>query len=144
MARKRFRKRPISEINVVPYIDVMLVLLVIFMVTAPLLTQGVKVDLPQAPAQPVDRRNQEPLLVKVDKDARYYIHYGGNPNEPVDAPTLVNRAAAVLRRNPGIPVLVEGDKAAAYGDVVAAMSLLQAAGAPSVGLVTMPPENAGP
>ena len=136
MARQRIRKRPISEINVVPYIDVMLVLLVIFMITAPLLTQGVKVDLPQAPAKPLEQKNQEPLVVSVDASARYYMNYGESPNEPIDSQTLVNRTSALLRHNPDIPVVVKGDKAASYGDVVIALALLQRAGAPSIGLMT--------
>lgn len=130
-----------SEINVVPYIDVMLVLLVIFMITAPLLSQGVKVDLPQAPAQPLDRASQEPLVVSVDGEGRMYLELGDDRDKPVDAGTLVNRAAAVLRHRPDVPVLVRGDRLASYGDVVLAMALLQRAGAPSVGLMTEAPER---
>ncbi len=133
---KRIRKRPMSEINVVPYIDVMLVLLIIFMVTAPLMTQGVKVDLPQATAEPVDQSEKEPLIVSIDIDGLYYLNVGDDPKKGVDHELLVQRVAAVLRYQPGTPVLIRGDSAVNYGAVVTAMALLQKAGAPSVGLVT--------
>jgi biopolymer transport protein TolR len=129
-----------SEINVVPYIDVMLVMLVIFMITAPLLTQGVQVNLPAATAEPIDAPAQEPLEVSVDADGALYLNIGEAPDQPIDAETLVQRTAAVLRRRPETPVLVRGDRAVAYGAVVHAMVLLQQAGAPSVGLVTETPE----
>lgn len=129
-----------SEINVVPYIDVMLVLLVIFMITAPLLTQGVKVDLPQAAAEPVESEEQDPLVVTVDADGKYYINIGDNKEEPVEVEVIMARAAAVLRHRPKTPVMVRGDKSVDYGYVVAAMTYLQRAGAPSVGLITEPPK----
>ncbi len=125
-----------SEINVVPYIDVMLVLLIIFMVTAPLMTQGVKVDLPQATAEPVEQTEKEPLIVSIDVDGLYYLNVGEDPKKGIDHELLVQRVAAVLRYQPGTPVLVRGDAAVNYGAVVTAMALLQKAGAPSVGLVT--------
>ncbi|HED39799.1 MAG TPA: protein TolR [Chromatiales bacterium] len=133
---KRARRRPMSEINVVPYIDVMLVLLIIFMVTAPLMTQGVKVDLPQATAEPVEQTEKEPLIVSIDVDGLYYLNVGEDPKKGIDHELLVQRVAAVLRYQPGTPVLVRGDAAVNYGAVVTAMALLQKAGAPSVGLVT--------
>ena len=132
-----------SEINVVPYIDVMLVLLVIFMITAPLLAQGVKVDLPQVASEPLQGRVEEPLIVSVDVAGNAFLNYGEGKDSPIDAETLVNRVNALLRRNPGLSVLVKGDKDAAYGDVVRIMALLQSAGTPSVGLITIPPEPAG-
>ena len=137
------RKRPMSEINVVPYIDVMLVLLVIFMITAPLLTQGVKIDLPDAPAEVVEATDSEPLIVSVDSAGRYYINFGGEETDPVDEATLLNRAAALLRHRPGIQVLVKGDESVEYGAVVIAMAILKEAGAPSVGLLTERPSPAG-
>jgi len=130
-----------SDINIVPYIDVMLVLLVIFMITAPLLTQGVKVDLPKASAEPVDTSSKEPLIVSVTAAGQYMVNVGDDPKKPVDDDTLVNRVAAVLRSNPGTPVLIKGDQSVNYGTVVYAMTLLQQAGAPSVGLVTDQPER---
>ena len=141
-AAKRQKKRLMAEINVVPYIDVMLVLLIIFMITAPLLAQGVKVDLPQAPSQPIDQQSKEPLVLTVDAQGNYYLDIGGKEDEPVSEEDLVNRVAIVLRRQPGIPVLVRGDQAANYGQVVYAMTLLQKAGAPSVGLLTDAPQPA--
>jgi biopolymer transport protein TolR len=141
MARQRTRKRPMAEINVVPYIDVMLVMLVIFMITAPLLTQGVKVDLPEASADPIEDADKEPVIVNVDAAGNLYLSVGDAPDEPIDADTLVNNVAAVLRRQPGKSVLVRGDHAVDYGTVVSAMVLLQQAGVPRVGLVTEPPEE---
>jgi len=141
-AGKRQKKRLMAEINVVPYIDVMLVLLIIFMITAPLLTQGVKVDLPQAAAQPLDEQSKEPLVLTVDAAGKYYLDIGGKEDQPVSDEQVVQRVAIVLKRQPAIPVLVRGDKAANYGQVLRAMSLLQQAGAPSVGLLTEPPQPA--
>lgn len=140
MPKERFRRRPMSEINVVPYIDVMLVLLVIFMITTPLLTQGVKVNLPRTPAEILESEQQDVLVVVVDAAGNFYITFGDDQDKPIDAETLVNRVNALLRHRPGIPVLVRGDKDAAYGDVVVAMALLQRAGAPSVGLMTESPD----
>ncbi len=136
---RRSHRRPMSQINVVPYIDVMLVLLVIFMITAPLLTQGVKVELPKVASEVVDTQQKEPLVATVDAAGRFYLNVGEDPDQPVDAQTLVLRAAAVLRRRPETPVLVRGDHEVDYGAVVTVMALLQKAGAPSVGLVTESP-----
>ena len=140
MANRRTPKRLMSEINVVPYIDVMLVLLIIFMITAPLLAQGVKVELPQASANPIDQEAKEPLVVTVDTEGKLYIEGDKNPRQMSDE-DLVNYARVVLRKQPDVKVLVRGDKDAAYGKVVYAMTLLQQAGAPSVGLLTQPPEK---
>ena len=130
-----------SEINVVPYIDVMLVLLVIFMITAPLLTQGVHVDLPQASAEPIQDDNTEPLVVTVNMDGDYYLNVGEEPEKPIDNDAMVTMVAAVLRHKPGTPVMIRGDGQVKYEKVVQAMSLLQQAGAPSVGLITQTPEK---
>jgi len=130
-----------AEINVVPYIDVMLVMLVIFMVTAPLLTQGVQVDLPVADAEPIDDSDNEPLVINVDADGNYYLNVGETPGQPLAGEVLEKNVAAVLRRQPGKTVLVRGDHAVDYGAVVTAMVLLQQAGVPNVGLVTDPPEQ---
>ncbi len=139
--RQRNKKRPISEINVVPYIDVMLVLLIIFMVTAPLLSQGIKVDLPQTASEPLPPNEKEPVIVNIDKEGNYYINYGDNQDKPVKAEVLLNRVSALLKYQPGIPVLIGGDANVPYGQVVQAMSLLQRAGVPSVGMMTDPPEK---
>jgi biopolymer transport protein TolR len=143
MAHQRIRKRPISEINVVPYIDVMLVLLVIFMITTPLLSQGVKVDLPQADAEVLDTNAPEPLVVSVTENGDYYVNYGDNQDAPIAPVVLAARVGALLRHRPGIPIVVKGDRNVAYGDVVIVMALLQRAGAPSIGLMTESPEPAG-
>jgi biopolymer transport protein TolR len=141
--KHRQRRKPMAEINVVPYIDVMLVLLIIFMITAPMLTQGVKVDLPTAAANPVEPPDEstEPLVVSVDADGLYYVSVGDKQDKPVDVETLSLKVQAVLRRNPNTPVMVKGDTAANYGQVVTLMVYLQQAGAPSVGLITQQPEQ---
>ena len=141
MARHRLRRRPMSEINVVPYIDVMLVLLVIFMITAPLLTQGVKVELPQADAEPLDVETQEPLVVTIDAAGNYYLNFGENQRSPVEPRILAARVGALLRHRPGLAVVVRGDENVPYGDVVILMTILQRAGAPSVGLMTEAPRE---
>lgn len=126
----------VAEINVVPYIDVMLVLLIIFMVTAPLLQQGVAVDLPKAGAKTIDSKNQEPIILSVDKNANYFLNISDNPQVPVELKAMMLRVKASLVTNPERQVLVKGDTGVNYGQVVAAMVALQNAGAPSVGLVT--------
>ena len=133
------KRKLMAEINVVPYIDVMLVLLIIFMVTAPLLTQGIKVELPKAGAEPIeDVSNQPPLVVSVDAEGNLYINVGDDEDEPVAGRDIVARVAAVLRNRPNTPVLVKADRAVAYGNVVGAMVLLQQGGAENVGFVTDP------
>jgi biopolymer transport protein TolR len=139
MARKRSKHRPMAEINVVPYIDVMLVLLIIFMVTAPMLMQGVKVELPEASTDPVENQDSEPVIVSVDASGKLFLNLG-QEKQVLSLPTIKDRVAAVMRRNPEKPVLVWGDRAVPYGEVVALMAALQEAGAPSVGLVTEDPQ----
>ena len=131
-----------AEINVVPYIDVMLVLLVIFMITAPLLTQGVKVNLVEADAKPVESDAKRPLVVSVESDGAMSITYDDDRSQQVDEQELLQKSAAIIKNNPGIPVLIKGDKEVVYDRVVQAMVILQQAGAPSVGLITQPPEQA--
>ncbi len=132
-----------GEINVVPYIDVMLVLLIIFMITAPLLTQGIKVNLPKAAAQPLSpERNQPPLVLSIDAAGRLYMNVGARPRDPIDDETALVRATVALRREPGRPVLVNADQSISYGRVVQAMSLLQQAGAAEVGFETAAPARA--
>ena len=141
MKRSRSRLRPMSEINVVPYIDVMLVLLVIFMVTAPLITQGVKVSLPQASAQPLPGEGDPPVIIHVDEHGDLYADVGEDKNLPVDEATLLKRIRTVLQYKPGTPVMVRGDSRVDYGRVIRAMVVAQAAGAPDVGLITEPPSQ---
>jgi biopolymer transport protein TolR len=136
MSRRRGRKL-MGEINVVPYIDVTLVLLIIFMVTAPMLSQGIKVDLPQAAAEPIEPDDLEPLLLSVDAAGAMYLNLG-DPERALPPDQLLEVASAALRREPNRPVLVKADKAVAYGRVVEGMVLLQQAGAQKVGFVTEP------
>jgi biopolymer transport protein TolR len=138
MAQTSRGRRLMGEINVVPYIDVMLVLLIIFMITAPLLTQGVKVDLPKAGAEPIEAQTIQPLVLSVDARGRLYLNVGGSPQEPLDEDTVAARATAALRGNPDRQVLVKADAAVAYGRVVQAMVILQSAGAHKLGFITEP------
>jgi biopolymer transport protein TolR len=135
-----------SEINVVPYIDVMLVLLVIFMATAPLLTQGVVVDLPDAPSEPVDSNDEDPLVVSVRKDGAIFVNLGIQNSDDqgtrVTIYSLEDQAGKILRTRSDAPVYVKADHALDYGTVVRVMSVLQKAGASSVGLITDPPDLA--
>ena len=140
---RRSRRRPMSEINVVPYIDVMLVLLVIFMITAPLLNLGVEVQLPEANAEPMQsRQNEEPLIITVLKNGDLYLNAGGDLDGAssglIDAQTLLVTVSAIVRRNPDIQVLVGGDRAVGYGEIYNAMVLLQQAGVQKVGLLSDP------
>ena len=137
--KTKHKRRLVAEINVVPYIDVMLVLLIVFMVTAPLLMQGVKVELPQAPSAPLDNQEQEPLIVSVKADGSYYLDLGNGKNVQEALPSIIEKVTKILRQQPKTPVLVWGDARVDYGEVVTLMSELQNAGAPSVGLVTEPP-----
>ena len=141
MARRHKSRKPMAEINVVPYIDVMLVLLIIFMITAPLLTQGVKVDLPQGEADTIEEEAKRPLVVTVDVAGQFHITYDDDRTKAVDRETLVHDAAAILQNSPGIPVYVKGDKHVEYQRVMDAMVALQEAGAGSVGLIAQPAED---
>ncbi|NCT57771.1 MAG: protein TolR [Legionella sp.] len=137
---KRGSKRHIVDINVVPYVDVMLVLMVIFMITAPMLTQGVTVDLPKAISKTLKSSSREPMIVSVDKSGSYFLNIHAKPNDSLSPHDLMVRVAAeiALARETGEPaqILVKGDQGVAYGKVVEAMALLKQAGAENVGLVT--------
>jgi len=137
----RFRKRRMSEINVVPYIDVMLVLLVIFMVTAPMLTEGIQVDLPQTFAKTMANDQEEPVVVSVDAKGQYYINIGDDTDKPLSVEMLVTRVAAVMRHRPGQGIYIKGDKSVNYGAVVSIMAQLQKAGVARVGLITETPDS---
>ncbi|NNE38490.1 MAG: protein TolR [Gammaproteobacteria bacterium] len=147
--RNRIKRRPMAEINVVPYIDVMLVLLIIFMITAPLLSQGVDVELPRLSSEPmVPEPDNPPVVISVDRDGNYYIAFGGDilsdQDKPISAQVLVNRVAALLKyaaeqNRPKTRVFVKGDKNVPYGHVVVLMAMLQNAGVEGVGLITEPP-----
>jgi biopolymer transport protein TolR len=116
-------------------------LLVIFMITAPLLTQGVKVDLPEVPSKPLQQSDKDPVIVNVDASGNFFINYGENQDQPISPADLVNRINALLKYQPGIPILVGGDQSVPYGRVIELMALLQGAGVPSVGMITETPEQ---
>jgi biopolymer transport protein TolR len=151
LKKKTSGSRPIAEINVVPYIDVMLVLLVIFMITAPMLTQGVTVDLPKATSETLKPTDKEPIIVSVNQQGDYFLNIHSDPTSPIAAQPLKIRVAAELelarQSKQPINVLVKGDQGVPYGKVIAAMSLLKQAGAEQVGLITdsseKAPENRG-
>src|ERR1700710_1236247 len=137
VGRVRKRRKLKAEINVVPYIDVMLVLLIIFMVTAPLLNLGVDIHLPETKAKAL-QVDKEPVLVSVDKDGNLYLTLGSTPKEPIDSTMLLNKVTAFVRENPQVPVLIGGDERVDYGKIMQAMVLLQQAGVAKVGLMSQP------
>ncbi|ERS81428.1 MULTISPECIES: protein TolR [Marinobacter] len=136
------RRKPMSEINVVPYIDVMLVLLVIFMVTAPMLTQGVKVDLPETTSDPIQQdKDVESITVSVDSNGAYYLEVGDDASEPMALDEVRDQVAKILSQRSNGEVLVRGDEYVDYGVVVRLMAELQAAGATGIGLITDAPND---
>ena len=135
---KRRRRKSVAEINVVPYIDVMLVLLIIFMATSPVITQGVDVDLPQAEAEMMPEDSDKPLVASVDADGIYYLDTGEGDNQAMDLLTLADAVMAQLELSPKSPVVVKGDAKVSYDAVIKLMATLKAAGVPSVGLMTQP------
>ena len=139
MATPLQKRKLMGEINVVPYIDVMLVLLVIFMVTAPLLTQGIEVDLPKANAEPIESvPDHDPLVLSVDAEGKLYLNAGDNEDQPQGGQEIARRVGIILGEKPETPVYVKADRAVAYGNVVGAMVILQQAGAGNIGFVTDP------
>ncbi|QSX35785.1 protein TolR [Shewanella sedimentimangrovi] len=139
---QRKRRRPVAEINVVPYIDVMLVLLIIFMVTAPIVTQGVKVDLPTASAEPLPSDSKPPVIASIDAEGNYYLDVGSTSNYQIlELDKLAEEVAAILLIDPERPVVVKGDRSIPYEKVIQLMTTLQGAGVPSVGLMTDSPKE---
>ena len=136
------KRKLMAEINVVPYIDVMLVLLIIFMVTAPMLSQGVEVELPDAAAEPLeqDQQDSEPLILSVDAAGSYYLNVGDDEESPREPAQILQLAQTVLSKKPNVPVLVKADEHVPYGRVISGMVLLQQAGAKKVGFLTDPAE----
>ncbi len=132
-----------SEINVVPYIDVMLVLLVIFMVTAPLVTQGVVVDLPKKASDAIPDVNEDPLVISMRADGALFMNIGiakgDHKGTRVTIFSLQEQAGKILRARPEVSVYLRADHSLDYGQVVGVMTVLQQAGAKSVGLITEPP-----
>lgn len=139
---RRPRRKPVAEMNVVPYIDVMLVLLVIFMVTAPMLTSGVKVELPKTVADNMTLKNRDPLIISIKEDGSYWLKQGSGNDRPVEPADLRSTLTAALQATPDAPVLVNGDRRVEYGAVVNLMASLQKAGVPNVGLLTQAETNA--
>jgi len=140
----RRKRRLMGEINVVPYIDVMLVLLIIFMITAPLLAEGIKVQLPKAGARPIPpemMKDVKPIILSINEAGQLFLNYNKPDTEPLTAAAVEAMAGAVLRRAPETVVLVRGDYRVAYGEVVGAMTILQRAGADKVGFVTEAPDK---
>lgn len=136
------RRKPMAEINVVPLIDVMLVLLIVFMITAPLITQGVKVDLPRADAELVPETEEETLVVSIDAEGNYYINLGNvtpDDPEPVPLELIGENVAKILAANPAVPVYLEADEAINYGTVMTVMTTVERAGGTTVRLITQPP-----
>ncbi|MBT1450029.1 protein TolR [Glaciecola sp. XM2] len=135
---QRRRRRPVSEMNVVPYIDVMLVLLIIFMATASVIAQGVNVDLPKANAQTLETEEEIIMIVSIDAQGQYYLNVGDNPDQPIGANAVAALVRSRLQADPTIPVVVNGDRNISYEKVIDLMVLLQNSGASSVGLMTDP------
>ncbi|NOT84921.1 MAG: protein TolR [Methylococcaceae bacterium] len=138
MSRKGKRRKPMAEINVVPYIDVTLVLLIIFMITTPLLQTGVDVNLPNAEAKTVEPKNDPPIIISVNKQGEFFIDLGDQKEKPVQEDEILNKVSAVMRNKPETPVFIRGDEAVDYGKVVTIMAALKNAGVPNVGLMTKP------
>ena len=135
------KRRPMAEINVVPYIDVTLVLLIIFMVTAPMLQTGVDVDLPQAEARTIDPSEELPIIISINAEGALYLDVSNQGDAQVDEADLPNKIQEALQKTPGLHVLIRGDKKVEYGRVVTVMAALKKAGIPSVGLMTNPQEE---
>ena len=136
----RPKRKPMSDINVVPYIDVMLVLLIIFMVTAPMLTQGIKIDLPKVESSPVPlTKDQEPIIVSVDSNGAYYFEMSADSKTPLELAAVLQKVEAVMAQNPQTSILVRGDRNVPYGTVVELMGSLRKVGADGVGLITEDP-----
>jgi len=136
---RKNKRRPMAEINVVPYIDVMLVLLVIFMITAPLITAGIKVDLPQVTAEPISANEEPPLIASIDASGNYYLSVGDSSDQALEPHELIDLVMAHRQLNPNAEVVVNGDRNVSYDKVVKLMVLLQSqANIESVGLMTDP------
>ena len=133
------KRKLMAEINVVPYIDVMLVLLVIFMVTAPLLTQGIEVELPKASSEPIESvPDHDPLVLSVDAEGNLYLNAGDDEDQPSSGQKIRTIVGIILGEKPETPIFVKADRSVAYGNVVGAMVVLQQAGATNIGFVTDP------
>jgi len=139
---KKHKRRPVCEINVVPYIDVMLVLLVIFMITAPLITAGVKVDLPQVNAEPMSADSEPPLIASIDQSGNYYLSVGDSSDQALELHQVIELVIAQRQNNPKLEIMINGDRHVTFDKVVQLMNQLQTeAGVESVGIMTEPEGN---
>ena len=136
MKYKKNKRKLLAEINVVPYIDVTLVLLVVFMVTAPLLIQGIDINLPETISSPLEKKHEDSLIISIKSNGNLYLNLGSKKELEISKLDLSEKVSKILKQNPNAPVLVRGDKNTSYGEVVKLMSLLQKSGVSSVGLVT--------
>ena len=144
--RRGKNRRLMGQMNVVPYIDVMLVLLIIFMITAPMLQQGINVDLPDVDSAPLDpefKQQNEILILSIDAAGAFYLNLGADPETPVDDENVLTTTAAIVRRNPDTPVVIKGDEAVDFGRVAYGLALLQRAGATGIGILTEPIQDEG-
>ena len=138
---RRYRRRPISEINVVPYIDVMLVLLVIFMATAPLLTEGIEVELPEVGAQPLTRdQRQERIVISVRAGGEFYYRQGARERR-LSLEDITSRVRSSTARDPEVEIFIRGDANSNYAEVARVLAAVQNSGGRRVGLVTRPSRN---
>lgn len=145
METNRPKRKLMSEINVIPLIDVMLVLLVVFMITTPLMTQGIKVDLPEANAELIEDNDEPTLVVSVNAEGLYFISLGEvtqDDQPPVPLEEIGENVSKIMNQNPGVPVFVEADTSIEYGTVMNLMSTLEGAGVRGVNLITQPPGSA--
>ncbi|MDO9106790.1 MAG: protein TolR [Methylovulum sp.] len=143
VSRKNGRRKPMAEINVVPYIDVTLVLLIIFMITTPMLQTGVEVDLPEAESKTVEAEGEStpPIVISIKESGEYSIQLGYQEDTPVQPDEINAQVVAVLATQPKTQVLIRADKSVDYGTVVTVMAALKNAGVPTVGLMTQPSEH---
>jgi biopolymer transport protein TolR len=142
MSRKRLRRKPMAEINVVPYIDVTLVLLIIFMITTPMLQTGVQVDLPQAESATVEQKEDTPpIVISIKEQGQYYLKIDNQDDQLIQVQEINARVMAILSNKPATAVLINADSGVDYGSVVTVMAALKNAGVPSVGLMTKPEEQ---
>jgi biopolymer transport protein TolR len=140
VSRRSKRRKPIADINVVPYIDVTLVLLIIFMITAPLQQNAVEINLPKTSGAKVEIKEQPPVIISIQKNGQFYLSEAESQEKPIPLPQLLTRVSALQKANPQIQVYIKGDTAVDYGKVVSVMAALKEAGVPHVGLLTSPLE----
>jgi len=141
MTSRRRRRTLLSEINVVPYIDVMLVLLVVFMIAAPLMVQGVLVNLPETLSEPLPREKNDPLIISIKSEGTFFLETQATKNTPLGLDEISIQVEKILKANPSMQVVVRGDGGVKYQKVMELMSVLQASGAEDVGLITQPPTS---